>query len=134
MTKKLIAALSLLALVMTAFSLYGQEKKKPNDETKPSFWMKKKLEYSQDILSGLAMQDFEAIAKNAKLMQALSQIEEFVRGRNEDYQAQLKSFHFANRELIRLSEEENIDGAALAYVQLTLSCVNCHKHLRNQAK
>jgi len=76
----------------------------------------------------------DAIAKNAKQMQGLAQIEEFVRGRNEDYRTQLKSFHFANRELIRMSEEENVDGAALAYVQLTLSCVDCHKHLRNQAK
>ncbi|HVC93516.1 MAG TPA: hypothetical protein VND64_07485 [Pirellulales bacterium] len=118
MTKKLIAALTLLALVMSVFSLYGQEKKKPNDETKPSFWMRKKLEYSQNILSGLAKADFEEIAKQ---MQGLAQIEEFVRGRNEDYRTQLKSFHFANRELIRMSEEENVDGAALAYVQLTLS-------------
>jgi len=133
MTKKLIAASSVLALAMTAFSLQGQEKK-PKDDKHPSFWMKKKLEYSQNILSGLATEDFDAIAKNAKQMQGLGKIEEFVRGRSEDYQAQLKNFDFANRELIRLAEKENIDGTALAYVQLTLSCVNCHKHLRDHAK
>jgi hypothetical protein len=33
--------------------------------------------------------------------------------------------------LIRQADKENLDGAALAYVQLTLSCVNCHKVVRD---
>ncbi len=30
------------------------------------------------------------------------------------------------------AKEKNIDGAALAYVEMTLVCVKCHEHVREQ--
>lgn len=92
--------------------------------------MQKKLEQAQKILEGLATEDFDSITKNAKAMNGLTALEQWFRASEPDYQTQLKTFRFANQELIRLSEERNIDGASLAYVQLTLSCVNCHKYVR----
>ncbi len=126
--KKLSFFCGLVMLSLAAFSLRGEDRAK---EEEPSFWMKKKLEYAEKILEGLTEADFESISKNAKMMQQLNKIEEFVRGRDESYEFHLKAFHYANRELIRQSAEEDIDGAALAYTQLTLSCVNCHTHLRD---
>ena len=46
---------------------------------------------------------------------------------------QLQIFQNANQQMIRMADDENLDGAALAYVQLTLSCVNCHKIVRDHA-
>lgn len=126
--KKIWLACGLAALALSALSLRAEDK--ANQES-PSFWMKKKLEYSENILEALTQADFESISKNAKMMQQLNKIEDFVRGRNEAYDFHLKSFEFANKELIRQAAEEDIDGAALAYTQLTLSCVNCHSHLRD---
>lgn len=104
-----------------------------DDEDQPdSFWMQKKLEHTQDVLSALATEDFEAIGVNAEAMRRLSRLEGFVRRSNvEAYRTQLKVFEFANQELARHAREKNIDGAALAFTQLTLSCVNCHKEIRN---
>lgn len=96
-----------------------------------NYWMKKKLEYSQNILSGLATEDFKAIRANATAMKALDVLEKYVHPRTNEYRTQLQTFQFANDELIRNAREKNVDGAALAYVQLTLSCVNCHKVLRS---
>lgn len=99
-----------------------------------SFWMRKKLEYTQNILSGLALEDFDAIQKNAHAMRRLSRVEGFVRRTHvEGYRTQLKVFEFSNEEIARLAGERNIDGAALAFAQMTISCVNCHKHLRSMA-
>jgi hypothetical protein len=92
--------------------------------------MQKKLEQAQKILEGLATEDFDSIAKNAKAMNGLTVLEQWFRAKEPDYQMQLKSFRFANQELIRLAEEGNIDGASVAYIQLTISCVNCHKYMR----
>lgn len=102
------------------------------DQEKPtSFWMQKKLEYSQRIISGLATEDFEAIRKNATAMQNLNRIEGFVRRRDvKDYRTQLLIFEYANGELIRSADHKNVESAALAFTQLTLSCVNCHKVIR----
>ena len=33
-----------------------------------------------------------------------------------------------------IAKAKNIDGATLAYVQLTVNCVNCHKYVRESTK
>ena len=118
-----IIVLSLLA----AFSLAAEK----DDQEKPSFWMQKKLGYSESILKGLVNRDFDQIAKNARSMSALTQIEKWVRGNTPEYRAQLHVFQDSNQQLIRMADKKNLDGAALAYVQLSLSCVNCHKIVRD---
>ncbi|MFO0820084.1 MAG: hypothetical protein U1A77_19195 [Pirellulales bacterium] len=102
------------------------------DEAAPpnTIWMKKKLDYAQQILGGIAEADYDRIAKNASSMKALSRIEGFVRGRTPGYRTQLQIFQDATEELLRQAEKENVDGASLAFTQLTISCVNCHKQLR----
>jgi len=103
----------------------------PREEKNASYWMKKKLEYSEKILGGLATEDFDVIGKTAKTMNTLTQMEKWVRGNVPEYRTQLQLFQNANEQIIRAAERKNLDGAALAYVQLTLSCVNCHKVVRD---
>ncbi|HUY92256.1 MAG TPA: hypothetical protein VMV10_26180 [Pirellulales bacterium] len=129
MTIRLLVA-GVLAASIAVLTLRAEEK--PSKEQSVSFWMQKKLEYSQKILAGLAEADYDSIAANAKAMNQLSHIEEFVRGRDEQYRHHLKTFDHVTHELARQAQEENIDGAALAYMELTLNCVNCHKHLRDR--
>lgn len=95
-----------------------------------SFWMEQKLRLSKGVLEGLANGDFEAIGKNAEIMHGLNRVETFVRRRTEGYRDQLRQFNIANKALLRASQTENLDGATLAFNQLTISCVNCHKHMR----
>jgi hypothetical protein len=97
----------------------------------PSFWMKKKLEYSEQILAGLTSEDFDRIRNSAKAMNALGHIENWVHASRPGYRAQLTIFHDANEQLIAEANDDDLDGATLAYVQLTLSCVNCHKVVRD---
>lgn len=94
-----------------------------------SFWMAKKLEFLKVILESLTKGDFETMAKNAERMQRLGKLEGFVR-RNKDYQTQLHSFELANQELVRHSLRRSVEGATLAFNQLTTSCVACHTLLR----
>jgi hypothetical protein len=101
------------------------------EHKQPNYWMKKKLEYSQQILTGLAHEDFTQIRQTAEAMNALSQIENWVHASRPDYRTQLSIFRDANQQLIAEAEAKDIDGAALANVQLTLSCVNCHKIVRD---
>ncbi len=119
-----VVSVCLLGIAVT----YAKDEPKDNE---PSIWMKQKLAYSQRILNGLAMEDYEMIAENANAMKGLSRIEGFVRGKTEGYRTHLKSFEFATNELIRNSEQKNLDGATLAFTQMTISCVNCHKEIRS---
>jgi hypothetical protein len=122
----------LIVLILVSLSclvLRGADE--PQPEKSASYWMRKKLEYSEKILGGLAAADFDTIGKTARTMNALTHMEKWVRGTTPEYRTQLHLFEHANQQLIRSADKENLDGAALAYVQLTLSCVNCHKVVRD---
>ena len=96
--------------------------------------MRQKLRASQEILRGLSDGDFQSIGANAQSMNVMEHLQRWARARNPEYQTQLRLFEFANRELIRAASEQNLDAATLAYTQLTVSCVNCHKIVRNVKK
>jgi hypothetical protein len=138
LTMKRIALLVLMAAALGAASLAGR---RPADADEPAradkkqtSLMRKKLEYSQRILEGIATADFKRIRQNAEAMQELARSKAFAPARSTEYRAQFLMFDFANLELIRLAKDENLDGAALAHTQLTLSCVKCHQQLRARAK
>jgi hypothetical protein len=95
-----------------------------------SFWMEQKLNISKDILESLTRGDFEKLAAEGDKMRMLGKIEGFVRRKNENYRLQLRNFEFANLELVRMAKRHNAEGAALAFNQLTSSCVACHVLLR----
>jgi hypothetical protein len=128
-----------IALAICSFALVGSFSTTVGDEptttteqrNQPSFWMKKKLEYSNQILAGLTSEDFNQIRQSAKAMNALGHIENWVHATRPGYRTQLAIFRDANEQLIAEANEDDLDGATLAYVQLTLSCVNCHKLVRD---
>jgi hypothetical protein len=130
-----LITLSAIAIVAGALSdspLSGQEKS--GDREQPSIWMKKKLEFSQNILAGLTEADFDKVRNNAQAMNFVGALEKWHRADKPDYKRQVSYFEFANLELIRQAGEKNLDGATLAYNQLTVSCVQCHKIVRDAKK
>jgi hypothetical protein len=80
-------------VLLAAVSALAADKE---DETQASYWMQKKLSYSERILSGLASNDFGEIAKNARSRKALNQMEKWVRGNTAEYRTQLTIFQSAN--------------------------------------
>ncbi len=91
--------------------------------------MKMKLVYAKDILAGLATEDFELITKSAEALNELGK-RRWSQNTSSEYRTQHQVFWFTNEALITAARDKNIDGATLAYTQMTVSCVNCHKVLR----
>jgi hypothetical protein len=102
--------------------------------TKASIWMQHKLGASQSILEGMTRGDYEKIAQNAKGMQVMGYLESWIRANTPEYKAQLHAFDYANGAIVRAAHEKNLDGVTLAYTQLTISCVQCHKIVRDKPK
>jgi hypothetical protein len=100
------------------------------DESSPSFWMERKMKLSTDMLAALANGNAEKVAASGKAMRRLNTIEAFSRRRSPGYDAQLEIFSQSLDEIIAQAEKDNLEGAALGFTQLTISCVNCHKRLR----
>jgi hypothetical protein len=103
----------------------GQESKPARDTI-----MKKKLEHAQKLLEGIAVRDYDLIEKNADSLMLLSKKAEFLVLKTPDYTMYSDDFRRNAEKTARMAREKNLDGAALAYVALTMNCVNCHKYVR----
>ena len=133
--------LFVIALVLlVAFSqVAGQEQRLPTQLTDAAtagdfdFWMNVKLVESQKLLEALARADFDTLTKSSQTLQTLSAVEGFVRRRPPAYGTQLRSFEYAVKEIKKQAMQENIEGVTLGFQQLTFSCVNCHKQVRQPA-
>ncbi len=108
---------------------------KKTTEKQRNFWMQAKLTQSQQILASLTEGDFKAVEKSARSLKNFGVLESWLRSSPEtshsEYKAQLNKFEFANKELIRMAEDKNADGAATAFAAITITCVKCHKLIRD---
>ena len=95
-------------------------------------FMRAKLDLSQGILEGLVTEDFATIEKNAKSLQVLSIAEEWNVSNDPIYVQHSKDFRQTVAQISKMAAAKNIDGASLSFVQMTLSCIECHRFVRNE--
>jgi hypothetical protein len=94
-------------------------------------FMRKKLAASQSVLEGLAVEDFDLIAEGAKQLKATAGAAEFMVSKDPLYVEHAEDFRRVVNKLAVAAKEKRLDGATLAYMDMTMSCVECHKHVRN---
>jgi hypothetical protein len=94
--------------------------------------MRRKLAESQKVLEGIALQDFDGIANHAEELIEISKQAGWKVLKTPLYERYSNEFRDRADELARNARKKNIDGAALSYVDLTLTCVKCHKHVREK--
>jgi hypothetical protein len=131
MSRILSFGIAACLLLVAGWAAWAEDRPR-EDPTKAA--MQLKLELTQNMLEGITLEDFDQISQNAEKMKTLVKVEQWLHRDTRQYKAQLQIFQFANDELARFAKEKDADGAALAYVQLTLSCVNCHKHVRDEGE
>jgi cytochrome c556 len=51
---------------------------------------------------------------------------------NPDYEQNSATFRRQVDALVKSARNKNLDGATLAYVRMTMSCVDCHKFVRGK--
>jgi hypothetical protein len=133
------AGFSLLAVTGLAVSWAVLRADEPNlkDEkaapkkTALQTFMRRKLESSQKILEGLAVEDFDLIAQGAKDLKGISAAAEFVVSKDALYTQHANEFRRIVDRLEKTAKEKRLDGSALSYMDLTMSCIECHRFVRN---
>jgi hypothetical protein len=93
-------------------------------------FMRGKLVHSKAVLESLALEDFGGIARHAEQMKLLSLDANWQVIQSEEYVRHSADFRRSAAALAAAAEKKNLDGAVLAYFQLTQNCVNCHKYVR----
>ena len=95
-----------------------------------AIFMKAKLKHSQEVLKGLATEDFDLIAKNSQAMGLLCQDELWQVLQTPEYRARSAEFQRSVEAVTEAARKKNLEAATLGYVDVTLKCVNCHKYVR----
>jgi hypothetical protein len=99
-------------------------------EPKKDSLMQKKLAHAQKVLEGIALEDFKKIRSHAEELIDISKAAEWKAVKSPRYEVYSNDFRRVADTLAKKARAKNLDGSALAYVELTLTCVKCHKHVR----
>jgi hypothetical protein len=129
--------LLLITVVVFAVSVFGpllrgagaQPGPKPKAADAATI-MQKKLTHAQKLLEGIALADLDKVDEQARELSDLSKLAEFQVLKTARYELHANEFRRALDEVRRGVRQKNLDAATLGYVDMTLSCVRCHTHVR----
>ncbi|HEY1377836.1 MAG TPA: hypothetical protein VGF55_13640, partial [Gemmataceae bacterium] len=107
---------------------FGVRAAPPNPDT--AAVMQKKLLHAQKVLEGIALADLDKVNEHARELSALSRQAQFGVLKTPQYELCANEFRRALGDMERGARQKNLDAATLAYVDMTMSCVRCHKHVR----
>jgi len=99
--------------------------------------MRQKLVLSKEILAGLALEQFTTIEKSARALRKLSETAEWElpsEPKGSDFALLTNTFRRNLDDLASEARDRDIDGATLAYLRVTMNCVECHKFIRRSGK
>jgi hypothetical protein len=94
--------------------------------------MKFKLYYAQSVLGAIATEDYSLLATNAHNLTELTKQVSWRIRHTPEYERLTRDFRRQTAALAKTAKEKNVDAATVAYFQMTVSCVTCHKYLRGQ--
>ena len=121
------AATVVVFAAVVLFASDGQSK----DPKDVAAFMRLKLNHSQKVLEGIVLEDFHLIEKNAQDLSLLSHDEMWQVFQTPEYLQHSIEFRRAADDVAGAARKRSIDGATLAYMGMTMRCVECHKHVRD---
>jgi len=92
--------------------------------------MKDKLRSSQVLMEGVVLADFGKIRRSADELIQITKTEEWMVYKTARYEVHTNEFRRAVEVIYQKAKDENIDGVATAYADMTLACVRCHQYAR----
>ncbi len=95
-------------------------------------FMRQKLLASNMILEGLATEDMSLVKQGATQLNKMSQVEQWRVHNDVMYKQFSGEFQRVTQALKRAAEDDNIDQAALQWMGATMTCIECHRYVRNE--
>jgi hypothetical protein len=91
--------------------------------------MRTKLEHSQKILESVVTSNWAALERHSLELQRLANDPAWVVLKTPEYARQSEAFLGAAEDLVDAAKRRDLEAAPLAYVSMTMSCVQCHRHV-----
>jgi hypothetical protein len=99
---------------------------------KPPTVMQRKLTHAQKLLEGIAMADFAKLTAATDELTACVQEASWRAANSPKFETHSNSFLKNLDAIKKAAKAKNVDAAALAYVDMTLTCVKCHQQVRDE--
>lgn len=126
-----IAAFALAVLFVG--SGHAQEKPKtPAPQPKNPTVMQRKLTHAQKLLEGLAVADFAKLSAAADELALCAKEASWRAANSPKFEVHSNNFVRNLVAIKKAAKAKNVDAAALAYVDMTLTCVKCHQQVREE--
>jgi hypothetical protein len=125
-----LAAFLSMALVCFSVAILPTRGQEPRADDVHGL-MKQKLRHAQFLLDGLAREDFSLIHDHASELKKLGSESLKRVSPNLTYVKYSAEFVSILDELDRRAKEQDLNGATLSYIRLTINCVECHKFTRD---
>lgn len=125
------------ALVVTAYSWSNVDAKQragEKDQAEPvqaaNALMQKKMDASKALLEDIALEDYAGIAESAGDLRDISLEALWTESESTLYGEYGAQFRTALAGVVDMAEKENLQGATLSYMQVVMTCVQCHDTVR----
>ena len=93
-------------------------------------YMRQKLEASNQVLEGLCVDDPAMVKEGAVKLNEMSQSERWRVSNDAMYRQFSGDFREITQQLVDAADEQNMDRAALKWMDATMSCIECHRFVR----
>ena len=100
-------------------------------ETSTQKFMRAKLTDTQKVLEGITTENFKLIEEGADHMAIMSRAQQWSVIPGPEYLMYSAEFRRCCEDLKKRAEKQNLEACALSHLQLTMSCINCHKFVRS---
>lgn len=91
--------------------------------------MHDKLGHSHQLLEALVTSNWSSLEAHARALQQIAETPAWNALATSDYVRYTSDFTRAAQELADRAHARDLEGAPLAYVSLTLTCVQCHRYV-----
>ncbi len=132
----IIAGIAMGVMILTLAACLDRETAKPQkaahaeDNQGAKRVMAQKLVYAQMLLGGIAREDFDTVRSSADALLALSREADWQVRQTLTYNLLSTEFRRIARDLSEHAVDKDLDSIFTNYVQLTQTCIECHKHMR----
>ncbi len=97
-------------------------------------FMRLKLDASSKILEGLCQEDAALVKEGADALSAMSKVEIWNVLIDPNYREHSREFRDNAAQVSKAAQEGDFDKAALRWFDVTMSCLECHDHVRGERK
>jgi hypothetical protein len=94
--------------------------------------MREKLGHSQKILEAILTSNFGLLERESAALVRATRDPAWMVLRGPEYLRQSEAFLEALGQLDTAAKERDLDGAAVRYTALTMTCFRCHRYMKDQ--